>query len=416
MTAYALRIGSSATADWQTRAAAALAAGEAMGRGAVAYDFSEQPANGGDWKWGSLSASPKVTCEARNRTYDTPQANLPDHARDLTVYPPGSSGSLRFTVPQGVANAGDEWRFGIDDYDKQFREGDEFWVCWRTRLNSTAATHRFKRTSNDTNEDGTLNTSSTWDGAYTDSKHSFWGYGMQTPKGPGQEATTGTYYGYSPGASQSDNVMASCRTDVRGEIVMILYSDLAIPGPGTVIKYPQMYVGKPGVYPLQTRGQNINYFTERNGGDETTGNNTGIAKACEWVDPGGGLGQQYTDYSTCFIYPTDEWFSLMEHVILGQQGTAIQGNTGTSITGYINSVVEYYGAYAGQPWTLLHKRTLHIATDANYPGGQGVARFGMFGWTSYMTAKWRYESHPDSIYWISQIILQPGPTMPAAPV
>ena len=83
----------------------------------MAYDFSEQPANGGDWKWGSLSASPKITCEVRNHTYDVPNPDLPDHARDLAIYPPGSRGSLRMTVPDGVANAGDEWRFGVDDYD-----------------------------------------------------------------------------------------------------------------------------------------------------------------------------------------------------------------------------------------------------------------------------------------------------------
>ena len=41
----------------------------------------------------------------------------------------------------------------------------------------------------------------------------------------------------------------------------------------------------------------------------------------------------------------------MTHVILGPQGSARQfGRTDTEIrTGYTNSTIEYYGAYAGSP-------------------------------------------------------------------
>jgi len=370
----------------------------------VAYDFSEQPANGGDWKFGSLSEAPnKVTCEVPqgSRLYDTPAPGRPDHARDLAIYPPGSRGSLRMTVTQGVANAGDQWRFGVDDHAKQFREGDEFWVCWRTRMNATYATWRFKATSN----------GSTWNGSYTDFKFAFWGYGMQFPYGV--NGSPSTYYGYSPGANQINNVMQTAVTDVQGEIVMRSVSDTMNPGgPAGWMKYPSMYLGK-FFDETVSKGQSINYYTYQNGGNEVSG----AVKACQFQDPGGGAGNQYTDYSSCFILPTDEWFSLMTHVILGPQGAAPQFGSGPTRTGYTNSTVEYYGAYTGQPWRLLHRRTnVTLSTDSTHPGAQGVGRYGMFGWTTFMTGKWGGESHPDATVWVSQIILQPGSTMPAAPI
>ena len=197
------------------------------------------------------------------------------------------------------------------------------------------------------------------------------------------------------------------------------YSDLAVPGPGTVMKYPDMYVGKPGAIGTATRGRNLNYYTARNEGVEATGNNTPqAARACEYIDPGSGI-NEYTDYSSCFIYPTDQWFSIMTHVVLGPPGTARQfGNNNLPfITGYTGSTIEYYGAYAGQPWSLLHRRTNAVMPyDVGSPGGEGFGRYGMFGWTTFMTAKWRFEVHPSYVVWVSQIIVQPGPTMPAPPL
>lgn len=397
--------------DWQARVAAAYAAGTATGRGAAAYDFSAQPANGGDWTFGSLTETPKVTVEVPwdSITYDTPGTGVPDHARDLEIYPPGSRGSLRMTTRTGVFNATDQWRISIDEYSKQFREGDEFWVCWRTRMNEPYATHRFK-----SNDNG-FSLPSEWNlGGYSEFKSVMFGYGMQYPNPPGTYYTsTRTDYGYSPGASHSDNVLTICQTDCLGEIVMISNTDQMVPGgPGGWMKYPNGYIGKT-FDGIETRGQNSSYFTLRNGGVETSG----ASRLCEYIDPGGGVGNQYTDYSSCFIYPTDEWFSLMVHVILGPQGTAPQYGSGPSRTGYTDSTLEYYGAYDGQPWSLLHKRSnLTFHSDSTQPGSDGVGRYGTFNWTTYITTKYAGDVHEDAIVWVSQIIVQPGATMPAAPI
>lgn len=395
--------------DWQDRTAAATAAGVATGRGSAFYDFSEQPANGGDWKFGSIQASPKITVEVPqgSRTYDTPASGSPDHARDLTIYPPGSRGSLRMTMKSGVHNATDNWRLSVDEYSKQFGAGDEFWVSWRTRMNATYATHRFKTALGGITGDGLV-----WDGNYTEFKHTLFGYGMQYPYGPGEAVGhAATYYGYTPGANQTDNVLTYCQADVKGEIVMISQSDQMAPGgPAGWMKYPQMYVSK-FFDNLIGRGQNINYYSSQNQGVEAY---NGV-KACEFTDPGGGVGNQYTDYTSCFIYPTDEWFSLMIHVVLGAEGTAVSNVIGSPTrTGYTGSTVEYYGAYEGQSWQLLHRRT-NIVIPTDTPGAEGPAKFGIFDWTTYMTNKLSTDVHPDAIVWVSQIILQPGATMPAAP-
>jgi hypothetical protein len=105
----------------------------------------------------------------------------------------------------------------------------------------------------------------------------------------------------------------------------------------------------------------------------------------------------------------------MVHVSFGAEATAASNVIGSPTrVGYV-STIEYYGAYAGQPWKLLHRKTgVVIPTDT--AGPQGPTKFGLFNWTTYMTNKLSTESHPDGIVWVSQIIVQPGPTMPAAPI
>lgn len=383
----------------------------------MAYDFSDQPANGGTWQWGSITESPKVTCEVVDisESYGTPKPGSPDHAWDKAIYPPGSRGSLRMTTKAGVMAATDQWRFSVDEYAKQFGAGDEFWLCWRTRMNEPYARHPFKKS------DGGITGPQSWTNQYTDFKSVMIGYGMQYPYGPGYGTKrTAPWYGYQgPASNNTYNVLNYCQTDCLGEIVLISMTDQQTPGPGGWMKYPQMYVSK-FFENLVSKGKNMNYYTHQNTGVEQTGvvvPATGTAsKKCEFVNPGGGLGDQYTDYSTCFIYPTDEWFSLMIHVKLGPHGTAKSSLSGSVRTGYTDTTIEYYGAYQGQPWRHLHKRTgITLPTDDSRPGAEGIAKYGVFNWTTYTTAKFGGDLHPDAIVWVSQIILQPGPTMPAAP-
>ena len=397
--------------DWQDRTARATAAGIAYGKGAAFYDFSEQPANGGDWKYGSISANPKITVEVPliSRSYDNPNisGNQPYHSRDLTVYPPGSRGSLRMTVPDGGHNSTDNWRISVDEYSRQYGAGDEFWCCWRVRMNETYAKWRFKAA-----EGGITGPGTVWNGSYTEPKLFMSGYGMQYPSGPGIYAgRTALYYGYAPGSAQSNDLLQYHSADCKGEIVMITNTDQMVPGgPPGWMKYIGVYISK-FFDQLYSRGQNINYYTQQNEGSES-----GYAvRACQFYDAGGGAGNQYTDYTTCWTCPTDEWFSIMIHVKFGNETTGVTNIIGSPTrTGYM-SEVEYYGAHLGQPWKLLHRRTgIIIPTDT--PGAEGPAKFGIFNWTTYMTNKLSTEVHPDGIYWVSQIILQPGPVMPTAPI
>ena len=124
-------VAASAAADWASRSSAAGVV--------VACDFSSSPANGGTYKWGSLRASPHVTCYQQN------DASYGQYVVvDTDITPPGSMASLRWDVPDcptsGVAERGDLWWISIDDYADQFGSGSEFWVQWRTRMDSTYAT------------------------------------------------------------------------------------------------------------------------------------------------------------------------------------------------------------------------------------------------------------------------------------
>lgn len=263
----------------------------------MAYDFSAPPANGGDWKWGSLKASPKVTCWAKNDDQFASVRNI-----DTSVFPPGSTASLRWDVPDyatgGQGERADEWRISIDNYADQFGENSEFWVQWRTRMDETYATFGFADRSG-----GDVPGSTTY-------KHLLCGEGMQTglPWVP-----NGFLYGFEGvGSSFNQNTIAYTHSDFEGETNLIAPFARDSSHPANYgWKYPGAYHGKPGYFGLTTRGQDGNYFTERNAGNEGA-----HVAACQRQMGAAG----YTDKSTCFQYPANEWFTLMLHFILGPRG------------------------------------------------------------------------------------------------
>ena len=354
----------------------------------AAYDFSAPPANGGTWKWGSLSASPKVTVEAQS---DSDPTVGPNRVVDTTIFPSGSTASLRWDVPSGLGERSDVWRISIDNYADQFGANSEFWVQWRTRMNATMASFLFRAR----------------DGSLTAYKHTLFGQGMQRPGQPGAPARA--HYGYQGPDTQTYNVLADTRCDSTHELPMVhgIGQDSSYAA-GYGFKYPAVYHSK-FFYGTATKGQDANYYTYRNGGNQGY-----HVAACQWINEG--AGDRYIDKSTCFIYPADQWFTLMLHVVAGPYGTAVSSLTGSSMTGYTNSTIEVWAAYEGGAMQLLHGRYgVVLRTDAVL-GPEGPEKYGTFGWTTFMTHKDPAQAHPTAKIWVSQIIIKSGPVPPAPPL
>jgi hypothetical protein len=353
----------------------------------AAYDFSQPPANGGTWKWGSTSSSPKTTVFAMNEA-----THGPFRALDTSVYPPGSSASLRFDVPQGTGERADAWRISLDNYADQFGENGEFWVQWRVRMNASYATYNYLAT----------------DGRSTGYKLMMVAAGMQSPYVvAGQPRGS---YGYSAGGSMTDNVIQDARIDSQGEIVIRDRTAVANASHANNFKYPISYISKYFDDTLTIGGNN---FTWQNGGGEASP----YSNAACWF--GQNNGDQYLSAASCFQFPVDEWFTLMAHVKLG----AYQANATSSIarearTGYANSSIELYGALQGQQFRLLHRRTgIVMPVDTGTPqGAQGIQKYGQFGFTTFMTHKDPAQSHPTGQYWIGQVLVRSGATSPAPPL
>jgi hypothetical protein len=354
----------------------------------AAFDFSAAPANGGTWKWGSLSASPKVTVEAQN---DSDPKVGPNRVIDTTIFPAGSTASLRWDIPSGLGERSDLWRISIDNYADQFGENSEFWVQWRTRMNSTMASFLFADRG----------------GGLTAFKHTLFGEGMERPNVGGVTTTRG-HYGYQGPNTQTDNVLADTRSDSDHELALIHGN--ATDGSfaaGSGFKYPLFYHSK-YFYGTDTRGQDSSYYTFHNSGNEAK-----HVAACQFVS---GSPDAYTDKNTCFIYPADQWFTLMFHTIVGPYGTAVSSLSGTSMTGYTNSTIELWAAYDGGAMQLLHRRTGVVLRTNSVLGAEGPQRYGTFGWTTFMTHKDYTQVHPTAQIWVSQVIVKSGPVPPSTPL
>jgi len=358
----------------------------------AAYDFSEPPVNGGTWQWGSLSRQPKVTVEAQGESDPKVSAN---RKVDRTLFPNGSTASLRWDVPGQSGERSDLWRISIDNYEDQFGENSEFWVQWRTRLNPLMAHFLFK----DRGGPRSL----------TAFKHALFGEGMQRPN-VGGVSTRRKYYGFDGPGTQIDNVLADTRSDSDHEIAFI-HSNVFDPGAGLDrgFKYPLIYHSK-YFYGTETKGQDANYYTYANRGNEAK-----HVADCQYVIQGGGRGAEYTDLRTCFIYPADEWFTLMLHVKAGPFGTGISSLSGGSMQGYTDSTLEVWAAYDGAKLQMLHRRTGVVLRTNPVLGPQGPQRYGTFGWTTFMTHKDFDQIHPLAQIWVSQIIIRSGPLPPASP-
>jgi hypothetical protein len=321
---------------------------------------------------------------------------------DTAVFPPGSTASLRFDVPQGTGERADAWRISLDNYADQFGAGDEFWLQWRVRMNGTYAAFAFA----DRN------------GGLTGYKLAMISAGMQYPNVI--EGLPAGWYGFdakspgnvTPGSPMpGDNTMAYARIDSQGEIVLRDYTQNPNASVPATMKYPFIYLSK-YFDDTMTRGQDGNYGTYHNSGIEGQ-----HVADCQFVNPGGGAGNLYTDYRTCFTFPADQWFTLMLHVKLGPLGTALS-SLGATRTGYTGSTLELYGAYAGaSSYRLIHRRTnVVFPIDQTTPqGSQGPQKYGQFGFTTFMTQKDATQAHPTAKYWVGQVLVKSGPTPPAVP-
>ena len=442
-----------ATSDWAARSTAPGVV--------VAYDFSAPPANGGDWKWGSLKASPKITCWAKGDYAATRMV-------DTAIYPPGSTASLRWDVPSPAGEMADGWWISIDNAADQFGENSEFWVQWRTRMNKTYAAFLFADRGSEV--PGT-----------SGFKHTVFGEGMRVTMAGCDPTYPHGYEG--PATNFNYNHISFTYVDFEGEIAMV-----GVPGggrefePSYGFKYPAMYHGKPGYFGLGQYGTDRSWFTDHNSGNESF-----HRAACEYQI---GTGVGYRDKSTCFIYPTDEWFTLMIHVKLGPKGSALSSlggsvrgmaaafvdqthvlmtgphsgvdaaasgglhvrirGTRTDVAarvtstaallmpladvsgtiydepllidqlenGYTESTIEYFGAYQGGQMQLLHRKSGIVLRVGNYPDGAGSspnAKYGSFVWTTFMTNKSFRQKYPEAKVWVGQIIIKAGATPPAAP-
>lgn len=347
----------SAEADWLSRSTAP---------GVVAaYDFSKPPANGGDWKWGSLA--PGITCMSWKESVYSGVRTL-----DTAIYPPGSTASLRWSLPQGTGERSDSWLISIDQYAQQFGEGDEFYIQWRQRMDSTYATFAFRNTS----------------GGITTFKHIIISEGMQDPM---PYSTTRAYYGYEGPGTNSDNTINDVRFCSENQLVMIARNNVS-----NSIKYPQMYHGC-GFYQGFTTYAN-SVYTDRNEGNQSA------ATKCIYNGSG-----EHSNPATCFSYLPETWMTFMIRVICGPQGTATSSLGGGTQSGFINSTVEYYGAYEGESaFSLLHRKTgivLRRGNSSPTPGWSPTQKFGVFGWMTFMTLKDDAQAHPTANTWVSQVII-----------
>jgi hypothetical protein len=438
----------------------------------VAYDFSAPPANGGDWKWGSLK--PGVTVELFGRNaypYDVGAGKLVEV--DTTMYPPGSSASLKYNVkgytgsgtwdgtnPQpsvtslaahtnGIGELGLNWRILLENYADQFGENQEFWLQFRCRMNDAYALWAFRSWGHD------------WGGpftatSYTGMKWNFISAGPQFPQLAGAGYFDGYagdkfYNGFGGGVSvgnpsgnpyNSTNTAFSLVCDGAGEIeVTSQPMDPRFNGGTNSYKWPYPYNNKYGNAAYegwQVRGQDSNYVTMRNDGNEPVP--LGVPASCQFIPSSGGSGDQYTTFATpmpgevnlnrCFVYLPNQWMTLMIHVKLGTIGTAnTSGGDGALHHGYINSVGEVWAGYdptviPGAVPHLIHRRSglvFQIAGSSGIggpvsgEGSSGPERYGSFGLTTFMTNKWPGDPHPMANCWYSQIILKAGPIPPAAP-
>lgn len=238
----------------------------------------------------------------------------------------------------------DGWWISIDNAADQFGENSEFWVQWRTRMNRSYASFLFADRGSEI--PGT-----------TTFKHTLFGEGMRPTMAGCEPSYPHGYEG--PASNQTYNHLQFTYADFEGEIALI-----GNVGGGTEFeagygfKYPSMYHGKPGYMPFGQYGTDRSWFTHRNGGNE------GFHRAaCEYQI---GTGVGYRDKSTCFTYPTDEWFTLMVHVKLGPKGSALS-NLGASARAMAASFVDQTHILMGGP---------HSGVDATVSGGLHVRIYG----------------------------------------
>ena len=120
-------------------------------------------------------------------------------------------------------------------------------------------------------------------------------------------------YGYrGVGTSQSSNQLNGMRVDFEGETNFIAQTGAdGSTTATTIFKYPSGYHGKPGYTSMVTKGTDTSYFTHHNSGNEAA-----HVAACQYQINGLGIPNR----SSCFVYPTDEWFTMMVHVKLGARG------------------------------------------------------------------------------------------------
>jgi hypothetical protein len=109
--------------------------------------------------------------------------------------------------------------------------------------------------------------------------------------------------------------------------------------------------------------------------------------------------------SDCFRYVADEWMTFQLHVATGAPGEAFDSLSAQTRRGYINSIVQLWGAREGEASVLLHNWhdvVLELASDSATP-------FGKVWLLPYQTGKSASQLHVQTYTWYDDLIVSTRP-------
>lgn len=288
------------------------------------------------------------------------------------------NGSVRFDIlSQSNQGGGGNIVVPFGDYTtQQFGAGDDMWVSWRQRMDA-----RF------------IQGYQAQGGGFANAKQVIIGQGDMPPSG------------------SWNGVAGACS---ENELVIVGSSPAYQP------TYPIGYLEcgnysafqtapKPGQYAGSAGGSTV--LTEQNARIDSAG----LYSCISWP--------KTLDVSGCFTYVADEWITYMVHVQMGPVGSAVSSVTNTTKPGFIDSTYEFYAAYPGEDFQLLHRQTGVViprgqhyiggdpALNTSYSGGWNAgtghpqAKYGKLWLLPYMTNKDPTQVTPTASTWYDEVIV-----------
>ena len=287
---------------------------------------------------------------------------------DTSVKASGN-GSVRFDVKTEDPYWSTEVMVSINDYAQQFG-GDNpgyenMWLQWRQRWNSYMISHQYP-----------------------------------TSSGAGQWKQILVTQGLLPGDTDLWSETRSCP---RNQLTISNINGR---------KYPQAFHTCWDYINITSYVSGIT--TRMNWGDES-----GNQGASPWKCPYTGSNlPNYLDPNTCFWYEPDKWYTFMIHLQMGPDGSAVDSLTGQTVSGFINSTFEFYGAPEGEAFQLLHKKTGMVVRRgfgaSTSIDDSSIARYGIARLTPFITAKIQEAAGGVGQTWYDEVIFSkaaiPAPT------